>query len=85
MKIIFLPGLGQDATVWNNVIGHLNTELSTESLNLFSDIDENTEVTLNFLNKEVDKKLRTIKEPSIYSVWPIIRWNFSVINCTKSE
>lgn len=65
MEIIFLPGLGQDATVWNNVIAHLNTELNTESLNLFSDIDENTEVTLDFLNKEVDKKLRTIKEPYI--------------------
>lgn len=65
MKIIFLPGLGQDATAWNSVIVHLNAELSTESLNLLSDIDENTKVTLDLLNKKLDKKLRMINEPYI--------------------
>ncbi|WP_439819404.1 alpha/beta fold hydrolase [Weissella paramesenteroides] len=65
MKIIFLPGLGQDATAWNKVIENLNINLEPESLNLFSTIDDNTKLTFELLHREIAQKLQVIDEPYI--------------------
>lgn len=65
MKIIFLPGLGQDAAAWSKVIDNLNINLEPESLNLFSTIDDSTELTFELLHREITQKLQVIDEPYI--------------------
>lgn len=65
MKIVFLPGLGQDATAWDKVIQNLNVNLEPESINLFSTIDDSTKLTFELLNREIIQKLQVIDEPYI--------------------
>lgn len=81
-KIVFLHGLGQNASAWKPVIKNLSTT-NTLSIDLFDYLSKEASMNIDSLNELVAKRLSHIKEPYILcglSLGSIIALRQAIIN-----
>ncbi|WP_125608005.1 alpha/beta fold hydrolase [Lapidilactobacillus bayanensis] len=85
MRIVILPGLGQKTADWDSVISELSNPASV--VNLFKGIAENTPVSFNRLEQEVNNVLEEINEPFVLvglSLGGLLALNYATAKLSKN-